>query len=66
MSPRGWDRQGSYHDTQALMGRTQTWGRVEVSGARLAQKTTSSSRPAVGEGPLPRDGVPTGTLTAQV
>ena len=26
MSPQGWDGQGSYHDTQALMGRTQTWG----------------------------------------
>ena len=31
LSPRGWDRQGSCHDTRALMGRTQTWeeaGRV--------------------------------------
>ena len=40
MSPRGWDGQGSYHDTQALMGRTQTWGRLDVSGACLAQKSS--------------------------
>ena len=82
MSPRGWDGQGSYHDTQALMGRTQTWGRLDVSGACLAQKSSIFIQACSGGGkatvwppspgvathprPLQRDGVPAGTLTAQV
>lgn len=82
MSPQGWDRQGSYHDTQALMGGTQTWGRLDMSGFRLAQKSSIFIQVCSGGGkatvwppslgiathprPLHRDSVPAGTLTAQV
>lgn len=82
MSARGWDGQGSYHDTQALMGGTQTWRRLDMSGFRLAQKSSIFIQVCSGGGkatvwppslgiathprPLHRDGVPAGTLTAQV